>query len=112
MMDKECVALCDAINSIPGLSTFGSCCGHDLMSLWVGFHVDSLEYLPVLLYHIDKHPGVRCEIRTDDGMSQTVLYLITNQEGPPAYADADTVAAAVKEFVEGGGLEWYDSEVK
>ena len=28
-MDKECIALCNAINKIPGLRTIESCCGHD-----------------------------------------------------------------------------------
>ena len=27
-MDEECIALCDALNELPGVETFGSCCGH------------------------------------------------------------------------------------
>ena len=27
-MDKECIALCDALNSLKGVRTFESCCGH------------------------------------------------------------------------------------
>lgn len=27
-MDKECIPLCDALNQLPGVKTFESCCGH------------------------------------------------------------------------------------
>lgn len=35
-MDKECIKLCDTLNSIPSIDTFGSCCGHlkDRYSIW------------------------------------------------------------------------------
>lgn len=35
-MDKECIKLCDILNSIPSVDTFESCCGHlkDRYSIW------------------------------------------------------------------------------
>jgi hypothetical protein len=27
-MDKECIPICDALNELPGVTTFESCCGH------------------------------------------------------------------------------------
>lgn len=35
-MDKECIKLCDILNSIPSINTFESCCGHlkDRYSIW------------------------------------------------------------------------------
>ena len=35
-MDKECIKLCDILNSIPSIDTFESCCGHlkDRYSVW------------------------------------------------------------------------------
>lgn len=35
-MDKECIKLCDVLNSIPSIDTFESCCGHlkDRYSIW------------------------------------------------------------------------------
>ena len=35
-MDKECIKLCDVLNSIPSVNTFESCCGHlkDRYSIW------------------------------------------------------------------------------
>ena len=35
-MDKECIKLCDVLNSVPSIDTFESCCGHlkDRYSIW------------------------------------------------------------------------------
>ena len=35
-MDKECIKLCDILNSVPSVETFESCCGHlkDRYSIW------------------------------------------------------------------------------
>ena len=35
-MDKECIKLCDILNSVPSIDTFESCCGHlkDRYSIW------------------------------------------------------------------------------
>lgn len=35
-MDKECIALCNELNSLPGVKTFESCCGHlrSRYSIW------------------------------------------------------------------------------
>jgi len=40
-MDKECIPICDMINSLPGLKTFESCCGHGKESFCIYFHVYS-----------------------------------------------------------------------
>lgn len=49
-MDKEVVALCDAINALPALHTIESCCGHgeDVFSIWFkcdGTSMDGLFFL-------------------------------------------------------------------
>ena len=35
-IDKECIELCNALNSLPSVRTFESCCGHlkDIYSIW------------------------------------------------------------------------------
>lgn len=44
-MDKECIELCDILNTLPGLKTFESCCGHlkDRYSIW--FLCDNIDTL-------------------------------------------------------------------
>lgn len=48
-MDKECVALCDVLNSIPGLQTVESCCGHNRNPFQVFFTSTTLVALEALL---------------------------------------------------------------
>ena len=42
-MDKECIELCNSLNTLPGLRTFESCCGHlkDQYSVW--FFCDNID---------------------------------------------------------------------
>jgi hypothetical protein len=44
-MDKECVPLCNAINTIPGLVTDSSCSGHNKGPLHIWFHVSDLALI-------------------------------------------------------------------
>ena len=47
-MDKECIELCEVLNSLPTVQTFESCCGHlkDRFSIW--FFCDSISILSCL----------------------------------------------------------------
>lgn len=52
-LDAECVELCKVINSIRGLCTIESCCGHGKEPYHIFFTVKNLKDLPVLLYFVD-----------------------------------------------------------
>ena len=55
-MDPECVKLCEAINHIPGLRTYESCCGHGERPFYIWFTlrtVKGLRNLAHLLYWLD-----------------------------------------------------------
>lgn len=39
-MDKECIELCDALNSIDAIQTIESCCGHDNEPFQIWFSLD------------------------------------------------------------------------
>jgi len=58
-LDPECVNLCRVINSIEGLCTIDSCCGHGNTPYHIFFIVRdnheqlALKNLPVLLYYVD-----------------------------------------------------------
>ncbi len=55
MMDKECIELCNIINSLPGLETTESCCGHGKGPYMIFFKVKiSKVGLFVLTRSIDK----------------------------------------------------------
>lgn len=44
-MDKECVALCDTLNSLPKTKTFESCCGHLVNKFSIWFFCISIDTL-------------------------------------------------------------------
>ena len=49
-MDKECIPLCDALNALPGIETFESCCGHLKRPFVVFFTAQKIEDLrPILI---------------------------------------------------------------
>jgi len=56
-IDKECEALCDAINRMDGIRTVESCCGHGdhPFMIWIGFTdlKEGWKALPILLYYLD-----------------------------------------------------------
>jgi len=54
-MDKECIEICNVLNSLPGVRTFESCCGHlkDIYSIW--FFCDNINTISRLGRTVDKN---------------------------------------------------------
>jgi hypothetical protein len=48
-MDPECIKLCSALNELPGVRTFESCCGHGEHGFWVWFEITNPTALGLLL---------------------------------------------------------------
>jgi hypothetical protein len=53
-MDPECVQLCDALNALPGIRTFESCCGHGQHEFCVWFFADQVQSLLPLEQSINR----------------------------------------------------------
>jgi len=101
-MDKECVDLCDAINMIPGLRTFESCCGHGNQPFRIWFAVEDIDNLPKLLYFCDScHVGFNwdCIVTTDCGMSPVHFRIESRSKGEEAYEEAKTISFEVRQFL-------------
>ncbi len=97
-LDPECRPLFRAMNALPGIETIESCCGHEKEPFQMWFVARSLRALPRLLYFIDVcHVGFNwdCRVRTDCAMSPVVFWLQSREVGPPAYRQADKIAAAL-----------------
>ena len=47
-MDEECIPLCDALNSLPGVETTSSCCGHCKNYFMIFFNCNSSYSLSVI----------------------------------------------------------------
>ena len=44
-MDQQCISLCNTLNSLPGVETFESCCGHCEYRYCVWFFCDNIDTL-------------------------------------------------------------------
>lgn len=44
-MDNECIELCNILNTLPGTTTFESCCGHCKRPYHIWFFCDSIDTL-------------------------------------------------------------------
>ena len=51
-MDPECIELCDALNSIEGIKTTSSCCGHCINPFQIWFECDNFETVKKLSHFI------------------------------------------------------------
>jgi len=101
-MDPECIELCKAINSIKGLCTVESCCGHGEQPFRVYLVVEDPKEFPVLLYFCDPcHVGFKwtCEVYTDCGMSPVFYCLESKSKGEKAYKEANIIAEKINEFL-------------
>lgn len=104
-MDKECAALCYAINRIPGIKTVESCCGHGERNFKVWFEVSDLKDLPILLYYCDPcHIGFRwnCFVKTDCGRSPVTFSLQSESMSEVSYREAQMIADCITNFLGGG----------
>ena len=104
-MDRECVALCDAINKIPGIHTRESCCGHGIYNFMIFFEIEpeALKVtFPMLIYYtVPCHIGFRWNItaRTDCSMAPTSFLLESRCKGKKAYQQANEIAEAINEYL-------------
>jgi len=53
-MDKECIALCNALNELPHIETTESCCGHLKAPFRVWLRCSSFTFLAIIARAIDK----------------------------------------------------------
>ena len=101
-IDKECLALCEALNLLPDIETTESCCGHDIKPFKIWFRSKTLESLPPLLYFFD---GCHCgsyewsvTVSTDCAMSP-VVFRIQGPIGEKAYQESAAIAKLLAEWV-------------
>jgi len=53
-MDKECIPLCDALNTLPDVRTFESCCGHLKRKYVVYLYTDNPYSMAVIARALDR----------------------------------------------------------
>lgn len=103
-MDPECIPLCDALNRIPGIETFESCCGHGRHEFWIWMFAKSVKSLFILSRVLDKRYygferfGWFCQIHCSDNPDVAVTFWLRSRDlGQPAYDQANQMAKAIDE---------------
>jgi len=100
-IDEECLVICEAMNELPGIETYESCCGHDEQPFRVFFHA-TLEGLPPLLYYIDPchcgFTGWSVQALTDCAMSP-VHFVLIGPIGEQAYEQSEVIAKQIENWL-------------
>jgi len=101
-MDRQCIRLCDAINSISGLKTFESCCGHGKNSMLVFLEAHEVQDLCALAMSVNRmyggplwqgHEWTVKVWHIESGPRPTTCFLLESpSRGQVAYRHADKLA--------------------
>ena len=107
IMDEECIALCDAMNTIPSVETTGSCCGHGRGKYGIWFRVRDLRFLAFLISCIAdyEHLGWRINIGNGGAWHSDLHFHIEGAVGD--YETSYKFAKAIEE-----NLSWYIKDIR
>lgn len=111
-MDKECIPICDALNELPGVTTFESCCGHLKRKYVVYLYTDNPYSMAVIARTFDRRylptkSTWKVTIETID-VERTPQFCIGIYSEEP-FKDYDTMIQDVNEVVESINC-WTQSE--
>ena len=97
--DSEVINLCFAINSIEGLHTIDSCCGHGKNPYNIFFRIRSLENLKTFLYAIDEdqRPSGWDVQAYLNSLSDEVMFLLTGPVGD--FQGAEKIAKMISKYL-------------
>lgn len=119
-MDPECIAICDAINLIPGIRTVDSCCGHGKFPFSVYMYADDARYTAIILFYVMEHRW-NMRLRTDCTMYPPYIVLDSEEVGEKAYEQASDIAEDITAFMndfegddepgDGGFTQWKQQHI-
>lgn len=96
-MDPECVELCDAINSLPGLSTFESCWGHGVQRFSIWFGADSIESLRPILTEIHGNDSWTVSAHWASG-GDSLYFWLAGRAGEQGLRMAEELAMCLRKY--------------
>ena len=101
-MDETCRKLCEALNTMPGIATYASCCGHGRQPFRIWFEAKRLQDLPPVLFFFScahvRFTGWRVLAITECDC-QTATFCIEGPVGREAYKMADRIAGRIRELI-------------
>ena len=90
-MDKECIALCEALNELPHIETEESCCGHLRSPFRIWLRCSSFTYLAIIARAIDRrYSGTQKEWRIvseSSDLHPRFLFMLTSVEPYQTYEE-------------------------
>lgn len=101
-MDAKCIELCDTLNSLPGIRTSESCCGHGRESFDIWLYVESMQHLVILGRVLDRRYGcpegwTLVVDNTDQPENCPIFWLTSGPvKGEQAYKDAKKLVESIK----------------
>lgn len=107
-MDAECIPLCDALNSLPGVKTTSSCCGHCKNKFMVFFDCENAASLFIIARSFNRrYSGTNMEwiIEVDSHDSGNFDYFLHSVE---PYTDNTVMEKDVSRLVE--IIEYWSSD--
>lgn len=92
-MDKDCIALCNALNKLPGVETYESCCGHLKTPYRIFFRCRNFVSLAILARAFDKRyltTSMLWKIEVETGDSHpTYCFYLSSKEAYSRQEDMD-----------------------
>ena len=107
-MDEECIPLCNALNSIPGIITVDSCCGHEKHDFRIWFYLEDggkVNYLKVVSTAFDpRYGGIDgwvCTLENSDIVDHLPFFKISSGKtvGEQAYKESRVIATNIRELL-------------
>lgn len=110
-LDLECKELCIALNRLPGIYTYESCCGHGKHPFWVWFRVDEISQGLLLLTRLlcasDSTFNFDVKLTFNLTFSKLAFLLESKEIGKPAFKQARKLAFAINKCVDcKGNVKW------
>jgi hypothetical protein len=101
-IDAECIELCNAINSIDGLQTCESCCGHGKRAMRIWIVAEKVKNLMTIGRILDRRYSIilhdwKCEVNCTDGKFGVIFFLHSgNTIGQQAYNESKILAENIR----------------
>lgn len=100
-MDEECIAFCDALNELPGVETFESCCGHYKEPYMIFLNCNNFSTLALLARTFDRRycdSKIGWEMLVDDTDIDPVYKFWIRSKG--VFKDKEQLMADIQRRIE------------
>lgn len=105
-IDKECIPLCTVLNSLKGIKTFESCCGHGKRPFRIWFTAENVNDLTIPAMACYRMYGGclgwRIEVVHSESPNRT-KFMLEGTSGESAYNDSTKIVQAIQAIEKAAG---------